>query len=123
MTYILSLGTPVRYEADNDDHARVIAEHIEDTILATSLPHGAVFQDDAPGYLLFESMTGRLRGVVEDTTGVQRYAPFPASTGAGHPPCPACQDYIRASHTPAAGDAGISIETIGPEVDQPADQS
>lgn len=112
MTYVLSLTVPVAYDADDDDHARVIAEHIEDTIMLGSLPHAAEFLD-APGYVLEETRPDtELRTVVAQDDFVARYAPFPAGTRAD---CPECASYSSASRTPSSGDAGLSVETVDGE--------
>jgi hypothetical protein len=105
MSYILSLTVPVAYDADDDDHARVIAEHVEDVLLGTTLPHAAEVLE--PSYVLEQDD----RVVVGPDDFTARYAPLPATTGQGHEPCPECLDYIAHSNRPA-GDPGIAVETV-----------
>lgn len=110
MPYVLTVSLPVVYHADNDDQARLIADHVEDVLaLETHLPHGAEYSDAADVTLAVWD-SGELVREVFSPGSLTRYADMPEGNvpeDEDGDPCLVCANhdasYIRAEPEPEPG--------------------
>jgi len=76
MPYLATFTYQVNYDAHNDDQARLILDHIEDSLAYTTLPHQAQFADAPDVALSFFDNRGPLRTVFDNNHLLERHAPL-----------------------------------------------